>query len=245
MTDRAVSDTLGFVFVFAIIISTVGLTLGLGLSGLEDTRDAERLTNAERAFDVLADNFDRLVDSGAPSRATEVKLSDSQVSLVDPITVTVSADGSAIYGAETQPVEYQSDGGEKLMYVNGAIVRSGAGGAIILREPGFVFGPERTLVPVVEVGLADGSSTGVGGSTTVLVRGERVSRTVLVNSIEEPDYNVSVRMETRTEAHAEAWRRYFVDRGLTCSDPAGGDVACWRSTERVYVQVVRVELAFE
>lgn len=77
MNDRGVSDTLGFVFVFAIILSTVAVVTTIGMAGLQDTRDVERVNNAERAFDILGDNMEDIADRGAPSRATEVKVEEA------------------------------------------------------------------------------------------------------------------------------------------------------------------------
>ncbi|MFB6131019.1 MAG: hypothetical protein ABEJ28_09390 [Salinigranum sp.] len=245
MTDRAVSDVLGFVLVFAIIVSTVGLTMGLGMGGLRDTRNVERLNNAQRAFDVLADNFDRLSRGDAPSRATEVKLSDADLSLADPVSIDVALNGTALYNATTQPLVYDAAGSESLVYVDGALLRAGPEGAVMVRDPGFVFGRERTLVPLLTLSQQPGSSSSVGGSTTVLVRGERLGRTVLINSTPTPDYNLSVRVATAGEPRARAWKRYFEGEGLTCTSPAGGDVTCWLVTDRTYVQVVNVAASFE
>lgn len=47
MTERGVSDVVGFVLVFALIITSVGVIYTDGLTSLQDARDAQRLSNAD------------------------------------------------------------------------------------------------------------------------------------------------------------------------------------------------------
>ena len=79
MLDRSQSDVLGFVFVFAIVVSTIGLVFATGFTGLQDARDFERVNNAERAFEVLRDNVGDMIYRGAPSRVTEIKLASASL----------------------------------------------------------------------------------------------------------------------------------------------------------------------
>ena len=58
MRDRAVSDVVSYILVFALIISTVGIVSVSGISGLQDSRDGERVENAQRGFDLLADDVE-------------------------------------------------------------------------------------------------------------------------------------------------------------------------------------------
>ena len=84
---RGVSEIVGFILVFSLVLGTITLVYASGLSGLDDTRDAERITNAERAFDVLANNFQQMGRGEAPNRATEIKLAEAQLSVRDALGV--------------------------------------------------------------------------------------------------------------------------------------------------------------
>ncbi len=90
-TDRAVSETISFVLVFSLIVASVGAVYAIGVSELEATRDAERIENAQRAFDVLADNVDDVLE-GAPSRGTEVKLAEATLRSADDASMNVTVD---------------------------------------------------------------------------------------------------------------------------------------------------------
>ena len=87
---RGVSETIGFVLVFSLIVLTVGVVLTVGYGGLQDARDAERVNNAERAFDVLADNVEDITHRGAPSRGTEVRLAEASLGAGSPTYLNVT-----------------------------------------------------------------------------------------------------------------------------------------------------------
>jgi hypothetical protein len=93
MTDRAVSDVIGYVLVFSLIIATVGIVTAVGFSTIEDRQRDERINNVERAFDVFAANVEDVYRGGAPSRATEIRLSGGTLQYGEPVTITVR-DGS-------------------------------------------------------------------------------------------------------------------------------------------------------
>ena len=94
MDERGVSDVVGFVLVFALVTATVGVVYTTGIQGLTGSRDVERVNNAERAFDVFANNVDDVIRRGAPSRATEVKLADADLHYGAPVTVNLTLTGS-------------------------------------------------------------------------------------------------------------------------------------------------------
>ena len=60
--DRAVSDVLGYVLIFSLITSSVGVVYVAGYGSLDSLRNAERFNNAERAFDVLDSNLEEFGD---------------------------------------------------------------------------------------------------------------------------------------------------------------------------------------
>jgi hypothetical protein len=103
---RAVSETLGFVFAFALIVTTTGIVFTVGQGGLQNAQDQERLNNAERAMDVLAQNMNDLNRRSAPSRATEIRLSEASIAYGDPVTFTSRSRG--LPRATTSPARSRS-----------------------------------------------------------------------------------------------------------------------------------------
>ncbi|MFB6161130.1 MAG: hypothetical protein ABEJ61_08140 [Haloferacaceae archaeon] len=250
-SDRGVSETLGFVFVFALIVSTTGLVYTLGTENLRDVRDRERLNNAERAFDVMAENMNDLQRRSVNSRSTEIKLSDAQIYHGDPVTMNVTGEvtggGTASFSFEREitPIVYRGVPTEetRLVYLNGAVIRDQRDSAVMVREPDYRLTSEAMVLPVIVTRPLDDPER-VGGSTTVLVRGTTgfAKRGIIVDSRE---YDVTINVTT---PRANAWRAYLVAKpAVTCPAATNNDtfVSCSFTSDRVYISRSFVNVEFE
>ena len=237
-SERAVSDVIGFVLVFSLVTLIVGTVYISGLGGLEDARASERLTNAERAFDVLSENMDDVVDTGARSRSTEIKLSNAQLGFGEPVkfTVNMTSDPGTNYTASVRPIVF-SIGDTDVVYANGAVIRSDPGGSVMLHEPTMVSG-ERTLLPTI---VTRGRSSGIGGSGRVLVRSVEATNDVV--RFDDPagdSYDVEISVTT---PRTRAWERYLESQFDTTCTVSGQTVTCGTfSAERVDLQVVKIDV---
>lgn len=242
--ERAVSEVVGFVLVFSLIVATIGIVYTTGLGGLQDTRDVERVNNAERAFDVLANNFQTLARGNAPNRATEIKLSDAELELGNRLLVNTSATGlNSNAEAAARPLTYRVEDSE-IVYERGAVIRvdDGGEGVRMIREPDLMFDEERTVIRYI---LPRGGTQHISGDATVLVRAQvSVSDVILpdTGTADDPGI-VTYRMETADE-RADVWEAYLEDEipdGGTCTtDSAAGDdgiteVSCEFGTDRLHV----------
>lgn len=216
---RGVSEVIGFVLVFSLVVGTISIVYVGGLSGLDETRDAERVNNAERAFDVLANNFQQLGRGEAPNRATEIKLADAQLTTSSNREVSVNAsEMDSAASARPVTIRYDTQGDSRLVYENGAVIRVDDGNAIMQREPDFVFSSGTIVIRFISL---RGAGQGVGGSaSTVLVRAERTQRQMLVNRGSSSD--VEIRMGTHPD-RADVWEKYFEERISSANASWSGD----------------------
>lgn len=249
---RGVSDVLGFVLVFALIVASVGAVYAFGMTELEEVRDYERVNNAERAFDVFADNVGDVALRGAPSRGTELKLSDSSLEYAE-TTVNVSLDTtpdtSAVDANDSTgnrslaPVRMSvADAGE-IEYASGAVFRTdGDGPTRMVRDPDFVFDDDGVVIQLVRFDPAGPSK--VGGRQIARIRTVSASRTPLLQRTETDGtllFNVS-------SPHAAAWADYLESEGFDCTpDPETEDrVSCaLDDVSRVSVVEVTMTTTFE
>lgn len=243
-SDRGVSDAIGFVLVFAIIVASVGLVYAVGFQGLQDARDAERLNNAERVFDVLADNMIDLARRGAPSRATEVKLADASLTIADETSITVEVDSdSNTYPGFARPIVFSAGRDSTITYENSAVVRTDGDSAVMLRDPDFLFTDDRTVIRYVETEAPSRES--VGGTTTALVRGDLATSKVLLIDESTPDITLTV---DTTPARATAWNRYL-EREIDwtsdpCTDPdPDGEFTCTFQSDEIFVTTAKIRVS--
>ena len=244
MDNRGVTEVIGFVLVFSLVLATISLVYVGGLASLDDSRDAERFNNAERAFDVLADNFQTLARGDAPNRATEIKLSGAQIETSTNQGISVNAT-SMSSSASAQPVaiRYRSDGDARIVYEHGAIIRTENERSIMLREPDFVFSESSTVVRYTEL---RGSGLSVGGDTTVLVYGETRSQRLL--AAESDPGTVTLEFETQPE-RADVWVSYFESKidweADSChTEQSDTLVVCEFETNSLHIGSTRIRISF-
>lgn len=238
---RGVSETVGFVLVFSLVLLTVGTVFTVGYGGLQDARDAERINNAERAFDVLVDNIGDITARGAPSRGTEVRLAEASIGPGPPtlLNVTGYKSGSVAFSTgnySTDPVVYEASD-TRIRYAAGAVTRIQSDGSLMLQEPNFVISEKRVIIPVIQLSVEDRT---IAGSRTVLVRAERRIRNV------EVDSNGVDRLEIAISSPAaDRWATYLEGEGMDCSWPNGvdGDRIVCDTTDLERVQIVHFEIA--
>ncbi|SDZ87857.1 hypothetical protein SAMN04488065_0959 [Haloplanus vescus] len=254
MPDRAVSEVLSFVLVFSLITLSVGTVSVFGLSSLQDTRNLERIDNGERAFDVLADNQLDIAHGGAPSRATEIKLAETTLTLADSLDSEVTlSDGTSLGRTESRPVVFGQAGdsgnlSRGVVYEMGAVLRVDQGGAVMQRTPPFRFDENRTVIHYLTLESQTGTVQRRSGSTTVLVRSVHGTTTLLAHH--EPSDEVTITVDTEPR-RAEAWKRYFeteldgMSDGTPCQPLDGsGTVTCSFETEdiRITRTTIRVQI---
>lgn len=253
-SDRGVSETISFVLVFALVVASVGTVYAVGVTELEATRDAERVENAQRAFDVLADNLNDLLE-GAPSRGTEIKLAEATLRSADNarINLTVDPNGTAStsWEAPLSPLVYYVQAGGQVRLSNGAVLRdSERGTAAVVRGPPLVVDDDRVLLTIIKQEHV--GSAAVGGDRTIRVR-MAASRPRRFYDNETVDFDM-VRVNVTTP-YTDAWGRHYESVGFTCSeaDAPGPDspgvVSCTvdniDDVDRVTVVWVRVTTEFE
>lgn len=241
MPNRGQTETLGFVLVFAIITASIGLVYASGFTGLNEVREFEQTNNAERAFEVLADNIEDITHRNAPSRSTEIKLANAELRIADAIELEIKDPDSDFNNSYSiQPIIYDADTGTEIVYSQGAVIRSQDDGGVVVTEGTFVLGENRTLVPVIQTRLQGDS--GVSGSTTVLVRAD-LSQTRLVYANDTPSNTVWVNV---TSPRANLWFAHLNEKYPDADCSLAGDTAsCSVETDRVYVTLIQIDLTIE
>jgi hypothetical protein len=218
--NRAVSEVISFALIFALIVSTVSMVYLTGLAGLEDARDAEQANNAERAFDVLADNMGDIHEQGAPSRSTEIRLSEANLFLAEPssviITVTDTGTGTTnTFTKDVYPVVYDGGGDTRIVYEAGLVIREDRSAATVNSGDGVLFvetagGDRRAVLKLIETRPARSGVTNIGGSTTALVQATLGVSEVLYGSTDS-QYEVTYEVQT-TATRAPAIEAFLEDQ---------------------------------
>ncbi|MFB6361958.1 MAG: hypothetical protein ABEH59_11640 [Halobacteriales archaeon] len=241
MPNRAQTETLGFVLVFALITMSIGLVYASGFTGLDDAREFEQVNNAERAFEVLASNLEDISQRNAPSRSTEIKLADASLRIAESIQIEVNdpdADFKETY--DIRPVIYDPATGAEIVYSLGAVIRDQQNGGFVPRGSSYLIGENRTVLPILQTRAS--GATAVSGSKTILVRADQ-SQTRLLYTNDTPTNKFWINV---TSPRALIWQEHLNDEYAVTSCTLKGDTAaCSFETDRIQVTLVQIDLAIE
>ncbi len=230
--DRALSEVIGYILVFALIFLTVGFVSISGLPALDSAKESEQTQNAERAFDILENNLAEIYGQGAPSRATEISAETGAVELRDPVVVNVSvteagSNNVTFARSEINPIAFTGLSDTEYIYSGGAVFRQQSGNSFMLQEPPIDFGEERGFVTVVRTFGDSGISA---GGATVLVRASSTGRSVVAadTSLSQNRYK-QLTINITDSPRQGTWREFLEselpDPNTSCT-ASGGSLEC-------------------
>jgi len=253
MTDRAVSETLGFVVIFSLVLLTATVASVGGIQSLQDTRQFQEVENTERAFEILAANMAEIHDDGAPSRATEISVSQGSLRFGDTTTLNVTVEDGGTTANRTYdiaPIVYESASNRQLVYAGGAVFRTDGDGdddGVVVQDPPMTLQDDRVLASAVAT-AATTSGRSIG-STTVLVRAESTGTNVSLSDDDGTYDDVWINV---TSDRAHLWGDYLERTAMedcTTGTDADGDefVECHldAAPETVYLSADFIDVEFE
>jgi len=238
--ERAISDVLGYIIIFSLIIVSIFIVV-TAFGALSDVRDVERATNAERAFDVAAENMAAIYERNAPSRSTEIALGQSEIFYASNVSMAVSADGTELASYQVRPVEMRVTDDESLVYEGGAVFRDQGDAAVMLRDPPYLISAGRVHLPLVQTTAPALESV---GSTSVLLRGESTRRAVVASDLDGSYDELSIEISSPRYV---AWERHLANQPSTTCDtqPESQTVDCTIDDPgQVYVTHQQISLSF-
>ncbi|QSG12055.1 putative pilin/flagellin [Halapricum desulfuricans] len=253
------SDVVGFVLMFGIILTSVGLVATFGLSELESFNENQQLNNAERTFDLITRSFTELEESQATTRTDAIDLSGGSLTLSpsSSATVNVTADSGKTY-TESFPLNalvYENND-IRIGYESGALFRvqerSDAG--LITSGPGFVCSDGTAILSFVT--LEGDTERQIGGEGTLRVTGRLADQTLLYPVSSSGTGNAStvdtieVELTFSGESRAREWANYFEnadgDWTVTGESDTSVTVQCGASTDldSVYIRRSIISIAY-
>ena len=182
MTDRGVSDVVGFVLTFSTVLLAVGVVTAGGFGALTDLSERQEVQNSERGMSALGVTMDSMHRSGDTYREPSLTLSDSELSLNTTQINITSNDSSFNSRLDSLPsdgnitvnaLEHRFDrSGEDIvvLYEAGAVFRTRStepryGPSILCRE--IPDGDTQAIVSLVNLSAGERISQSVPGTETV------------------------------------------------------------------------------
>lgn len=248
---RGVSEVVAFIFIFAIVLGSVGILYSVGFGAMTDYQETEQQINAERAMDSLTSNFNDVVRyNGVNQRFGELALRDGTLTTGDDGTeLSIEVDGDPI-SDEDRFSQYHGDDntldlgeftyrheGNVLGYEGGALVRGDESGewSTMLRQPHLKCGEDTAVISLVQITSDDHAVQSSGGLGVTMSVEDRSSKVY-------DDDPGSVTVTVHETDYDDAWGSAFEDSESWSWD--NDDVGTCNGLERVVITIVEVDVAF-
>lgn len=218
--ERAVSEVLAFILVFAIVIASVGLLTVTGFDSMRSYQEGEQLRNAERAMSALANNLNDVQrGSGVPERSGELALRDGTVTVDGggtELEVVVEESGTEVFNdtATLGSVAYEK-GSSTIAYEGGAVFRGESSGNVVLDRPQLSCNENAAVVSVVVVEPDEERS--LQSSEALEIRS--IKRQSNVTTYADGDYHVD--LSVSNSSYENGWETVLDGNGWkdgSCTD---------------------------
>lgn len=210
MDDRAVSELVGYTIIFGMVVLISSSIVVIGTSTLADSRDRERVNNAEAAFEILAENIEEHATDRAVGRSTEIRVTDAALYFGAEedfyVTVTPEGEEEQVYLMTGEPIVYESSHDSRVVYSNGAVFRETDRESRMIEEPSFRIDDEKVVLPHITISGTD-RRLSISESRTVLVRTEQRTPRFYRDSAHD-EYGIEITIVTEP-ARAAAWEGYL------------------------------------
>ncbi|PSQ16262.1 hypothetical protein BRD00_11245 [Halobacteriales archaeon QS_8_69_26] len=245
------SDVLAFVFVFSIIITSVGIVSAFGFRALQDIQGDEQANNAVRGMESLGHNLGNVQRGHAPGRTGELKLSNGKIYVREnsEISVTVDCGGGApppgcdsTFDFDMGTLYYDMESRDtNVTYENGAVFREDRGGSpLVVDGPRFICGDDYAVVSVVTL-VSDAGAPGGGGTVQVIGREQETKLHFANDSVD------TVRITVQDSRFDEGWVDYFQsdDNEWTVSSTSPPIATCDVGSDgKVFVRRTIIDIDF-
>ncbi|MFC7203911.1 hypothetical protein ACFQJC_10315 [Haloferax namakaokahaiae] len=209
------SEVIGFVLVFALIVSSISVFYITGNTALTSLKDDEQINNGDRAFIAMAENMNDLLNARGPQREGEIKLAGGTMSFNDTsaLSLKIEAGGTTIgpQSVSTGSLVYQLND-EAIWYESGGVFRESSVWSTMKREPGLLCTPSHAIISTVSLSL-ETNATSVSREGTVLIVGRRAGTNVVYPATGFEDSGMKNATLTVTSQNDDAWEEYLTETG--------------------------------
>jgi len=229
--ERAVSETVGFIIIFGIVMAGIGLVTLYGYPALLNQQAAANIGNMEKNLLVLQSDVSTLAYKSVPYKEISMQVSGGVLSVVKPpissldhsfsIRIINSAgpagpiDETIIF--PSGEIQFTTDSGEVIVLLqNGAVVKWQSGGSVMLSDPRWFIdtatdGTKTIVMTLIQVDSVDSLAT--SGISNIQLSAEPLILTGYTsNFIEFPitsnKYTIRIKPPV---AYPKAWTNYFDD----------------------------------
>lgn len=202
--DRGVSEVVGYILTFTVVIATVTVIYTSGMPMVEQTSETAVLQSMKTTFLSLQSTVKKVALDQSPVRTVKFNLIKGSLAAKespDAGWLNVTVDGTH-YNQSFGNIEYRI-GSKKVIYENGAVIEHSPGGNIIISNPPIYFtnysGNKNVFISAINV---SGEFSAGGGIAEIPLQHDNTHVAI------HPGVDITVSM---TSSYGDAWGRYLTE----------------------------------
>lgn len=228
-SDRAVSESISFVLLTAILLIAFFVIYLTGLPVYNSYIDQSHMSNIEQSFDIIAYNGNTVAMYQSPFSSSELKVFGGWLATRESGYMNISyygAGGNLIgYNNTTLTMLEYTKNTDRVAYVDGSVCRYYPDGSVMLGEPEVFSSPDSLIVPMITIFNSNVSVAGQGLTRISFLTPyySKMSQTIAVPSV--ASFPVRKVIIALNGDYARPFGQYFTEtHGFTQSAGPGGEV---------------------
>ncbi len=235
--DRAVSETVGFILMFGIVIISMSFIYVMGYPLLQSNMDTSVFESAEQSFIVVRSDMKMVAFEQVPVKVMKMKMHSSMLLFDNSSSIVIRYDGNTL-NYSTGSIRYVKDDNE-LIYENTAVMKSySQGGDLMVSEPS-IYSTSIDNVNITTFGIVRARGTGsLSGSSIVDLRMQHNSSS-LIKTDGITDVNLTINSD-----YATLWNEHLQETGFTTTSLTDDSVTAYRNDTMLIIghHLIDVEL---
>jgi len=215
--SRDVSDVLGYIMIFGIIITLTFVASTTGITEIKSQQESEQISTVERGFQILDRDFETMQTHKDSRKSTPMNIQSGSIGYGETATITIgewdtandefTTDNTSI---DTRTIIYKHDSTE-LVYEGGLLFNDRNGRDVLSRtDTGFVVEDSKAVVPIVSLSTSN-PDFGTAPSGHIAIQSKYTSDTQSVNSRTVSGNQLKIEIVSTKPA---GWEQQLSDEGF-------------------------------
>lgn len=221
--EDAVSETVGYILLFAIVTLSMGIIYAIGYPVLQSNIDANIFESAEQSFIVLQSNMNRVAFDQTPVKILKINLMSSSITISDQSSITIDDNINPPLNVSVGEIIFEKDD-KTIAYEMGAVFKTYSGGKTIMVSDPSIFtdtidGKNVTTIGIIAI---RGNESVAGKGITSLILKHNSSDVEKGSVLTDVDIHIN-------SIHASGWKNYLEENGFTIISATQSTVDARRS----------------
>lgn len=228
--NKAVSEVVGYVLVFGIVVLAIGLIYLAGLPALQSSKDTTQFKSVEQGFLILHTDLLKVALDQSPVRTTKLGTAEGGSLISDPnacnLSIEIVESGNSVnHTIEMGSIEFSSRLGS-ISCENGAVITKYPSGSIMVSKPRMFNSTDRGDIDIMFslIKINDSFSSAGGGIAQVTISNPRFNESVF--NTPEVYRNGELRIMVNS-TYADAWARFLNDEFSATFSSSTADSTGW------------------